>query len=762
MNRYLLSIMALCAGLAAAASMAAPDLASGADASTSTATLERDFDQAINPDEMRDWLRQMSSEPNHVGSPHDKANAEWELAQFKQFGWNAHMETFDVLYPTPLSETVELLGDKPYQATLQEPPMPNDSSGTAKEAALPAYVAFQGDGDVTAPLVYVNYGMQDDYKTLQRLGVSVEGKIVIARYGAGFRGLKPRLAQEHGAIGCLIYSDPADDGYSVNTPYPSGPARSPQGIQRGSVMDITLFVGDPLTPGVGATADAKRLAIADSPVILKIPVLPLSYADAQVLLQNLSGPVAPKEWRGTLPITYRAGPSTANVHLAVKSEWNRKIIYDVVAVIKGSTQPDSWVLRGNHRDGWVFGAADPLSGQVSLLEEAKAIGKLARLGWRPKRTIVYLSWDAEEPGLMGSTEWVESHAAELQRKAMLYINSDNNNRGFLSAGGSQDLEHFVNLVADDVIDPETNVPVAKRLRAEMEVEGTSKGAGEEAKVDAKIAMNSSRDFPIRALGSGSDYSAFLEHLGIASLNIGYAGEGYSRGVYHSRYDTFDQFVRFGDPDLTYTALLAKTVGRLVLRAADADAPIQQAGGFAEKVARYLDAVKKLEADQRNVANTQAAMLANRAYELAADPTKSSGTPTPLFAVPAIDLSPMDAAVQRLSASSKAYDGAYAQNASRLSAGGRKHLESLLQSIDQALAPPVGLPGRVWYKNLIYAPGRYTGYEAKTLPGITEAIEEQRWGDANTYGRLTADALNAYSARLDQATTVLNTDAGNQN
>ena len=751
----ILSSTSTCAALWAASP--SPQSNPGAAASTQ-ATRERDFDGAIDPDEMRDWLKQMSSEPNQVGSPHDRTNAEWELAQFKKFGWDAHIETFDVLYPTPVSETVELLGATPYQATLQERPIAGDSSATAKDPALPAYVAFQGDGDVTAPLVYVNYGMQDDYRTLQRMGVSVEGKIVIARYGGGFRGLKPRLAKDHGAVGCLIYSDPADDGYSVDSTYPDGPARPPQGIQRGSVMDITLFVGDPLTPGIGATTDAKRLRAADSPVILKIPALPISYADAQVLLQSLRGSVVPKEWRGALPITYRTGPSEANVHLAVKSEWSRSTIYDVVALMKGSTQPDTWVLRGNHRDGWVFGAADPLSGQVALLQEAKAIGKLASRGWRPKRTIVYLSWDAEEPGLMGSTEWVELHASELQQKAALYINSDNNNRGFLSAGGNHDLEHFVNLVADDVIDPETNVPVAKRLRAKMAVDGVSKGAGEEAKADGKIALDPNKDFPIQALGSGSDYSAFLEHLGVATLNIGYSGEGSSRGVYHSRYDTFEHFSRFGDPGFVYTAVLAKTVGRLVLRAADADLPVQHADNFAETVARYLESVKKLETDQRNAAGVQAKMLTTNAFEFAADPSKSSGGPAALLEVPSIDLSPMDGAVRRLSASATAYDAAYAQHAAQLSPAGRKHLASLMQSIDQTLASPVGLPGRSWYKNLIYAPGRYTGYEAKTLPGITEAIEEQRWEDAATYARLTADTLNAYSSRLDQATAILNAEA----
>ena len=460
-------IVGLCctAATASVASFAASVEAGGAR--TPPVALERDFDAAVDPDEMRGWLQQMASEPNQVGSPHDKANAEWELAQFKKFGWDAHIETFEVLYPTPVSESVELLGEHPFRATLQEPPLSGDTSATAKDPALPAYLAFQGDGDVTAPLVYVNYGMQDDYKALQRMGISVAGKIVLARYGGGFRGLKPRLAHEHGAVGCLIYSDPADDGYAVEAPYPEGPARPSLGIQRGSVIDITLYGGDALASGHGVHANAQRLSVAESPVIMKIPALPISYADAQVLLTSLGGQVVPPDWRGALPVTYRVGPSTASVHLAVRSDWSSKRIYDVVAVMRGSAEPNQWVLRGNHRDGWVFGAADPLSGQVAMLEEAKAIGRLASHGWRPKRSIVYLSWDGEEPGLLGSTEWVEAHAAELQQKAVLYINSDNNDRGFLSAGGNHDWEHFVNLVAQDVIDPETHATVAQRLRAKM-------------------------------------------------------------------------------------------------------------------------------------------------------------------------------------------------------------------------------------------------------------------------------------------------------
>ena len=419
----------LCAGAVLAARGAEPP-------PSDQSAREKAFDASIHPNELRDWMKLLASEPNHVGSPHDKANAEWILAQFRKWGWDAHIETFEVLYPTPIHELLELLGVKKFKATLQEPPIKGDSSASAKQSALPAYLAYQGDGDVTGGLVYVNYGMKEDYDALEKLGVSVKGKIVIARYGSGWRGLKPKLAQEHGAIGCIIFSDPRDDGYAVEAAYPKGPMRPPHGLQRGSVQDMTLYPGDPLTPGIGATEDAKRLNIADAPTILKIPALPISYADARVFLEAIGGQTAPASWRGSLPITYRVGPGKTQVHLAVKSDWSLKTLYDVIAVMKGSTYPDQWVIRGNHHDGWVFGASDPLSGQVALLEEAKAIGELVARGWHPKRSIVYTSWDGEEPGLLGSTEWVETHEAELKKKAVIYINTDNNARG-ISGGRRQ-------------------------------------------------------------------------------------------------------------------------------------------------------------------------------------------------------------------------------------------------------------------------------------------------------------------------------------
>jgi N-acetylated-alpha-linked acidic dipeptidase len=721
------------------------------------AALEKTFDASIHRNELRDWVKLLASQPNHVGSPHDKANAEWILTRFKAWGWDAHIETFDVLYPTPVHESVELLGPKPFKAALQEPPVKGDSSAMATQPALPGYLAYQGDGDVKAGLVYVNFGMKDDYDTLERLGASVKGKIVIARYGSGWRGLKPRLAAEHGAIGCIIYSDPRDDGYSLDADYPKGPMRPPHGIQRGSVQDMTLYPGDPLTPGVGATKDAKRLTVADAPTVLRIPAVPISYADARVLLERIGGQVAPAAWRGSLPITYRVGSGKAIIHLAVKSDWSLKTIYDVIATIRGGTYPDQWVIRGNHHDGWVFGASDPLSGQAALLAEAKAIGELVASGWRPKRTIVYTSWDGEEPGLLGSTEWVETHQDELKKKTVLYINSDNNARGFLSVGGSQDLEHLVNWVAEDVTDPETGASIGQRRRAELRSDALDPNAKEKdhLKAVAKMAAEPDRDAPIEALGSGSDYSSFLQHLGLPALDVRFDGEGDSSGVYHSRYDTFEHHSRFVDPGFVYDALLAKTIGRLVLRVADADLPVQRARDFADEISLYRTEVEKLANDKREAAAIQAGMLRDRSFALAADPTKSSGTPTALEQVPKFDFSPLDAAADRLKASANAYDEALAKRGANLPEERLARLQALMQGIDQTLLSDTGLPGRAWYKNLVYAPGRLTGYGAKTLPGVREAIEDQRWADAGVYIKLTADVLNAYSERLDQATAVLN-------
>jgi N-acetylated-alpha-linked acidic dipeptidase len=507
---------------------------------------------------------------------------------------------------------------------------------------------------------------------------------------------------------------------------------------------------------VGATKDAKRLLIANAPTLMKIPALPISYADARVFLEALSGQAVPASWRGTLPITYRVGPSTAMVHLAVKSDWSLKPLYDVIATMKGAVYPDQWVMRGNHHDGWVFGATDPYSGQVALLAEAKAISGLVASGWRPKRTIVYTSWDGEEPGLLGSTEWAEEHADELKKKVVLYVNSDMNERGTLYAAGSQDFEHLVNDVAQDVTDPETGAPVEQRYRAKLRVDALEASARDRdhLKALAKMAADPSHDGPIESLGSGSDYSAYLEHLGLPALDIEYGGEGNPEGVYHSRYDTFEEHSRFIDPGFVYDSLLAKTIGRVVLRVADADLPVQRASDFADTISLYVTEVKKLATDKREAQQIEAKLLQDRVFDLSADPTKSHGVPIALEPVPDFDFAPLDSAAAKLKASAGAYDDALAKNGASLPPDRRARLQALMLDIDQTLARDVGLPGRPWYKNVITAPGTLTGYGAKTLPGVREAIEQQRWADAVNYIKITADALNAYSDRLDEATVVL--------
>lgn len=725
-------------------------------AATAQRTLEQRFDAELKADDQREWMRQMSSEPNHLGSPHNKANAEFILAKFKEWGWDARIEQFDVLYPTPKSHTLELIEPTRFTAALKESPIEGDSTSFRTEGGLPPYNVYGADGDVTAGLVYVNYGMPDDYKELARHGVDVKGKIVITRYGHGWRGLKPKLAYEHGAVGCLIYSDPHEDGYFAGDAYPKGGYRPADGVQRGSVLDMILYPGDPLTPGVGSTPNAKRLANTDAVTILKIPVMPISWVDAQPLLAALDGQIVPKGWRGALPLTYHIGPGPAKVHLKIESEWTQKPVYDVIAKIHGAKNPDQWVVRGNHHDGWVFGAWDPLAGNVAMLAEAKAIGALFKRGWKPARTLVYTSWDGEEPGLLGSTEWVETHADELKRKAVLYVNSDTNSRGFLGVEGSHSFQHLVNQVATDVKDPQTGVSVDQRLRAALQVDAFENPSADNKQV-AKLAASGS-DLPIGGMGSGSDYSAFLQHVGIASLNVGYGGEDEQGGVYHSVYDSFDHYERFGDPGFVYGVALAQTAGRIVLRVANAEVLPLRFGDFADTVSRYADEVHQLADSERERNNELDQLLDSGAFKLAADPTLTSLPPPREDTVPYIDFAPLDNALVRLARSAKVYDGALAkiQLADMgLSAKQLSDLNGLLQGMEQALLDAKGLPGRPWFQHFIYAPGMTTGYGVKTLPSVRESIEDRQWDRAIEGVIRTANVLDTYSQRIERATTALN-------
>lgn len=721
----------------------APLLGFTAESSARQLELESRFDALLNKEDLRNWMQRLSARPHHVGSPYDKANAQFIAAQFKSWGYDTKIEQFDVLFPTPKTRVLEMISPERFTAKLAEPALAEDPTSNQADEQLPVYNAYSTDGDVTGQLVYVNYGIPRDYDSLATRGVDVKGKIVIARYGQSWRGIKPKVAAEHGAIGCIIYSDPRDDGYFAGDVYPKGAFRNEYGAQRGAVQDMPTYPGDPLTPGVGATKNAKRLDVKSAPTITKIPVLPISYADALPLLRSLGGHVAPQTWRGALPITYHIGPGPATVHLKLEFNWDIKPAYDVIATMRGSERPDEWIIRGNHHDAWVNGADDPISGQVAMMEEARAIAALAKSGWKPKRTIVFAAWDAEEPGLLGSTEWVEAHADLLSRVGAVYINSDTNGRGFLGMAGSHTLERFINEVARAVPDPQTKVSVLERARASVRLRGTDD--------DQKEAAARS-DLRIDALGSGSDYTPFLQHLGIASLNLGFGGED-AGGSYHSIYDSFAHYTRFGDPGFEYGIALAKIGGRTVLRLANSDVLPLTFSPLSETVGKYLKEVTKLAKDMREETETKNARIKDRVYELASDPLDRMVVPKAMEAVPTIEFAPLQTALTRLEQVSKAYDSTAAAvlASSKPRTAALKSLDQILIRTERALTSEAGLPRRSWFRHQIYAPGYYTGYGVKTLPGVREAIEQRNWSEVKTEIEVIAKVLDAASAEIEKAT-----------
>ncbi len=679
---------------------------------------EEKFRAIPEPGRIRDYMKLLSARPHHIGSAYGKQNAEWMLARFKEWGWEATIESYDVLFPTPKERVLELVAPTRFVASLREPPLAEDPYSQLQDEQLPTYNAFSIDGEVTAPLVYVNYGIAEDYEQLERMGVSVQGCIVIARYGASWRGIKPKVAAEHGAVGCLIYSDPKNDGYYQGDVFPKGPFRPEFGAQRGSVMDMPIHSGDPLTPGVPATPQAKRLALADVQTFTKIPTLPISYADAKPLLETLGGPVVPESWRGALPLTYKVGPGPARVHLKVKCNWDLVKIHNVVARLKGSAYPDEWVIRGNHHDAWVNGAEDPISGLAPMLEEARAMGMLLKQGWRPKRTIVYCAWDGEEQGLLGSTEWVEAHADELRSKAVLYINSDSNGRGYLSMGGSHSLEQFINEVAKEITDPETNLSVWKRLHL-LRIKNAAR--------EVRAELRSSSTMKIDALGSGSDYTPFLEHLGIASLNLGFGGEDRD-GIYHSIYDDYYWYTTFSDTSFLYGRALAQTAGTAVMRVADAELLPFEFTRQAATFAQYVDELKKLSQEKRDEIIERNRQLDEGVFAATSDPRRPTLPPTKEPVPPFLNFAPLENGSAHLTESAKRLKDALDQARSSTTSKTALINKNLIRS-ERYLTDDAGLPNRPWFKHLIYAPGLYTGYGVKTIPGVREAIEQKKWKEA---------------------------------
>jgi N-acetylated-alpha-linked acidic dipeptidase len=704
---------------------------------------EKKFRDGIVPDNIRENMRRLSARPHHVGSPYDKDNAEWILSKFKEYGFDAHIETFSVLFPTPKERVVELLEPTKFSAKLQEPVLSVDPTSNQTAEQLPTYNAYSIDGDVTAPLVYVNYGNREDYEQLDRLGISVKGAIVIARYGGGWRGIKPKVAGEHGAIGCIIYSDPKGDGYYNGDDYPNGGWRPRLGVQRGSVMD-TDYPGDPLTPGVGATADAKRLSIKEAKTITKIPVLPISYSDATPLLSALKGPIAPENWRGGLPITYHVGPGPAKVHLKVSSNWDMKPLYDVIGTLHGSDD-GQWVVRGNHFDAWVNGAEDPISGQSALLEEARMLGELHRQGWVPKRTIIYCAWDGEEPGLLGSVEWVETHVDELKKHAIAYINSDSSNRGFIDTGGTQDLERFISNVARDIQDPETKMTAFER--AHLESIASAKSA------DEKKERRNRQNLVVDTLGDGSDFTAFQDFAGISTLNVEYGGED-DGTQYHSIYDDFYWYTHFVDTDFVYGRALAQTIGTAMMRLADADLIPVDYSPQAEAISKYETELEKLLKDKQDEFTERNLELQEGVFKATNDPRRPTQPPPAETVPPYMNFAPMKNAIDTLKKSADRYSKALSKwrdsGSPQLSSEKVEQINSDLIQIPRSFLNEKGLPERPWFKNQIYAPGAYTGYGAKPIAAVREYMDEKKWKQADAQIPGVAHVIENVAAGINKA------------
>ena len=711
--------------------------------------LEGRFDSSLKAADLDAWMRRLSARPHHLGSAYDKENADFIASLFTQWGWKVRIEEFSALFPTPKTRIVEQLEPEKFTAALVEPPLPEDSTSGQTGEQLPTYNAYSIDGDVTGTLVYVNYGIPKDYDELQKRGIDVKGKIVIARYGGSWRGIKPKVAAEHGAIGCIIYSDPRDDGYFEGDVYPKGAYRNERGAQRGSVADMPMYAGDPSTPFVGAVKGVKHQAVKEVQVLTKIPVLPISFADALPFLRSLGGQVAPEEWRGALPITYHLGPGPTKLHMKVEFNWDIVPVYDVIAKIEGSERPEQWIIRGNHHDAWVNGAEDPTSGLVAMLEEAKGIGGLLLSGWKPKRTIIYCAWDGEEPGLIGSTEWAETHAEELRKHAAVYINSDANGRGFLSLGGSHALEKFVNEVAHDVTDPQKGVSVFERAKANRLVNGTA---------DERKDLADRNELAISALGSGSDYTPFLQHLGISSLSVGYGGED-GGGSYHSIYDSYSHYSRFGDPGFRYGVALAQTGGRIVLRLADADMFPFDFTSLADAVGKYVREVMKLADEIRDATQEENKMIKEKAFELAADPREEYVGPREKDPVPYLNFAPLQNALTSLQQRAKEFSSVVRELEERripLSLSAHSTLDEILMKAERSFTRPDGLPHRPWFVHYIYAPGQYTGYGVKTLPGVREAIELRHWKEAEDQVEVVSKVIESYAREIQHAVSFLRT------
>ena len=672
--------------------------------------VEKLFLATPDPKLAEEHLRILTQAPHIAGSPEDKATAEYVAKKFREAGLDTEIAEYKVWMNYPAEISVDLTAPAgvemhgPQREHVDGDPFQDDPR------IVTAYNGMSPSGDAEAEVVYANYGSPEDFDKLKRLNVDVRGKIVIVRYGENFRGVKAFVAQERGAAGVIIYSDPKDDGYYRGDAYPKGPWRPASGVQRGSIGYMFEFPGDPTTPGVASTPDlpeSKRVPPAQSDQLPRIPVTPISYADASPILEHLGGPPSPREWQGALPFTYHVGPGPAAVRMHLKQDYQLRTIWDVVGKVQGTAFPDEWVVAGNHRDAWVYGAVDPNSGTVAMLEAVHGLGALLKSGWKPKRTIVFGSWDAEEEGLIGSTEWGEEHAQELG-SAAAYFNVDVAVSGpKFGASGVPSLKQFIREIAKAVPSPQGGTVYDGWEKASQPNQPGFHPQETSTSTYRPPAAQVRSDVPVGDLGSGSDYTVFLQHLGVPSTDIGSTGD---YGVYHSVFDNFAWFKKFGDPDFRYEQQMARVFGLEVIRMANADVLPYDYEDYGKEILVYLDGAKTKAKDR--------------------------------FGDQAPDFSAAVEGARRLEQA-----GARMLQKQRKLPGTAGRMNAKLRKAERALLIPEGLPKRPWFHHAIYAPGQYTGYAAVVIPGVNEAIDR---GDL----RQIEEQIAALAAALNRGSLVL--------
>ncbi|MGA2902917.1 MAG: M28 family metallopeptidase [Candidatus Korobacteraceae bacterium] len=674
---------------------------------------EKIFLAVPDPKLAKQHLQILTAAPHVAGSPEDRLTAQYVLQQYTAAGLDASIQTYKVWMALPLDIRVDVVAPA---GVVMHGPSPERVSGDPFQKdprILPAFNEYSPSGEVTADVVYANYGRADDFKKLQEVGIDVKGKIVIIRYGEVFRGVKVFLAAQYGAAAVILYSDPWDDGYFKGDKYPKGPWRPDTGVQRGSVQYLFRYPGDPTTPDIASVPElpeSKRIAPEDATDLPKIPVTPLSYADATPILANLGGPESPRSWQGALPFTYHVGPGPVKVHLAVKQNYQFTTIWDVIGMVRGSYMPNEWVITGNHRDAWVYGAVDPSSGTAAQLEAVHGVGELLKAGWRPKRTLVFASWDGEEEGLIGSTEFAEQHAKELSR-AVAYFNMDIAVSGpDFGASAVPSLKQYLRDVAKSVPSPKGGSVYDQWKAATDEHEKTDRDRTETLMTPApsrEPAAVGTADVQVGDLGGGSDYTAFLQHLGVPSADIGSKGP---YGVYHSAFDDLAWFTKFADPTFVYEQQMARVYGLEAIRMASTDVLPLDYEEYGKEIGEYVKA-----AEQR----------ASTAF----------GEQAPSF-------SDATKAAERLQKA-----GAVLMKLQANSIGDPGVLNLVLRSTERAFLID-GLPDRPWFKHVIYAPGEHAGYAAVVIPGVNEAIENKDLALTKQQLQILTGALNRAAGALE--------------